>query len=296
MGAQSKKERPKRPAIRLGDINTVALVDRLRELYQAGGDPEFECFPASDELLLVLRHAEQTAGGLKVDTSKVDPKDVMGEAAVIRAKLWQYLHEQADAGQLKAIESGRAVGLPWHRFNEALCVNTKHGALQKAQRLKAEQVRRPDERRSPETARTYELVAAAEDVERLGRIARNLPLFPTAQKLCHRLLEHKDGLVLGDEADWWLDDIAGVVDDRRTDLEKANLTDLLAKFVHEIHKEGQERNRPTTTTDEARRALAAATEFIHRPRPTIPRQTARSQTGTPARRTRRRTRGGRPTR
>ncbi|NWF31390.1 hypothetical protein HW130_35140, partial [Streptomyces sp. PKU-EA00015] len=52
------------------------------------------------------------------------------------------LREQADVGQLKAIEAGRAVGMPWHRFNEALCVNTKHGAQQKAQRLKAEQVRR----------------------------------------------------------------------------------------------------------------------------------------------------------
>jgi hypothetical protein len=168
--AQLKKPRPKRPAIRLGEINTVALVDRLRELYRAGGDPEFECFPASDELLLVLRHAERTAGELRVDTTKVDPKDVMGEAAVIRTKLWQYLREQADAGQLKAIEAGRAVCMPWHRFNEALCVNTKHGTQQNAQRLKAEQVRRPDERRVPETARAYELMDAAEEVERLGRI------------------------------------------------------------------------------------------------------------------------------
>ncbi|MER5184543.1 hypothetical protein ABT009_40590 [Streptomyces sp. NPDC002896] len=138
--AQSKKPRPKRSAIRLGEINTVALADRLRELDQAGGDPKFERFPACDELLLVLRHAERMAGELRVDTTKVDPKDVMGEAAVIRTKLWQYLREQADAGQLKAIEAGRAVGTHWHRFNEALCVNSKHGAQQKAQRLKAEQV------------------------------------------------------------------------------------------------------------------------------------------------------------
>ncbi|MFG2526008.1 hypothetical protein ACGFU5_44720, partial [Streptomyces sp. NPDC048527] len=126
--AQAKKQRPRRPAIRLGDIETTALVDRLRELYKAGNDPKFEQFPASDELWLVLRHAERWAGELKVDEQRVDPKDVMGEAAVVRAKLWQYLREQADAGQLKAIESGRDVGMPWHRFNEALCVGTKHGA------------------------------------------------------------------------------------------------------------------------------------------------------------------------
>ncbi|MEU5539117.1 hypothetical protein [Streptomyces sp. NPDC020362] len=265
MVPQSKKPCPKQPAIRLGEINTVALVDRLRELYQAGGDPEFERFPATDELFLVLRHAGLTAGELKVDTSTVDPKDVMGEAAVIRAKVWPYLREQADAGQLKAIEAGRAVGMPWHRFNEALCVNTKHGAQQKAQRLKAEQVRRPDERRAPETARAHELTDAAEEVERLGRIARNLPRFPIAHPLCHQLLEHRDGLVVEGMSDWWLDGIAEVVDNRTTDLEKANLTDLLASFEREIHKLTRDRNQPATTTDEARQALTAATDFVPPP-------------------------------
>ncbi|HCA85386.1 MAG TPA: hypothetical protein DEQ61_07765 [Streptomyces sp.] len=95
-------------------------------------------------------------------------------------------------------------------------------------------------------------------------------------------------------SEWWLDDITEVVDNRATDLEKANLTDLLESFVREIHKLARERNQPATTTDEARHALTAATDFFHRPVPAIPRQQARSQTGTPARRSRRRTRG-RPT-
>ncbi|MFF1707141.1 hypothetical protein ACFVXW_09390 [Streptomyces sp. NPDC058251] len=243
-----------------------------------------------------MRHAERTASELKVDTAKIDPEEVMGEAAVIRTKLWQYLREQADAGQLKAIEAGRVVGMPWHSFNEALCVNTKHGAQQKAQRLKAEQLRRPDERRAPETARAYELMDAAEEVERLGRIARNLPRFPIAHRLCHQLLEYRDvGLLVDGMSEWWLDDIAEVVDNRTTDLEKANLTDLLGSFVREIHKLAQERNQPATMTDEARHALTTATEFVHRPGPAIPRQQARSQTGTPAWRSRRRSRGRRPT-
>jgi hypothetical protein len=95
-------------------------------------------------------------------------------------------------------------------------------------------------------------------------------------------------------AQWWLDDIAEVVDNRRTDPEKANLTDLLTSFVREIHKLVRERNQPATT-NEARQALTAATELVHRPMSAIPRQRPRSQTGTPARRSRRRTRGGRPT-
>ncbi|WP_242436015.1 transposase [Streptomyces sp. Root369] len=58
--------------------------------------------------------------------------NVVGEAAVLRAKLWQYLREQADAGQLKAIEDGRAAGVPWHHFGEAMCMTSKQGACQKA--------------------------------------------------------------------------------------------------------------------------------------------------------------------
>lgn len=88
---------------------------------------------------------------------------MVGEAAVLRAKLWQYLREQADAGQLKAIEHGRAAGMPWHHFVEALCVTSKQGAYQKAQRLKAEQVREPGERRAPEVAREHADHAAAEE-------------------------------------------------------------------------------------------------------------------------------------
>jgi hypothetical protein len=66
---------------------------------------------------------------------KDSPVNVVGEAAVLRATLWQYLREQADAGQLKAIEDGRAVGVPWQHFTEALCVTSKQGAFQKARRL-----------------------------------------------------------------------------------------------------------------------------------------------------------------
>ncbi|MFI9255171.1 hypothetical protein [Streptomyces sp. NPDC053069] len=112
----------------------------------------------------------------------------------------------------------------------------------------------------------------ADEVERLGRIARNLPRFPIARRLCHQLLEHRDGLVVDDMAEWWLDDIAAVVDNRTTDLEKANLTDLLESFVREIHKLARERNQPATATDEARQALTAATDFVHHPLPAIPRQ------------------------
>ena len=99
------RPRPKRPPIRLGEIKAGRLVNRLRGLHELGGDPAFERFPASEELYLVLDHAQTWAGKLK------QPKDslvnVVGEAAVLRATLWQYLREQADAGQMRS----RTVGL-----------------------------------------------------------------------------------------------------------------------------------------------------------------------------------------
>jgi hypothetical protein len=54
------------------------------------------------------------------DKPKGSPVNVLGEAAVLRGRPWQYLREQADAGQLKAIENGRAADMPWHHVTEAV--------------------------------------------------------------------------------------------------------------------------------------------------------------------------------
>ncbi|MFE9644327.1 hypothetical protein ACFYO0_09365 [Streptomyces sp. NPDC006365] len=81
------KPRPKRPPIRPGEIKTGRVVNRLRDLHELGGHPAYKRFPASEELFLVLEHAQTWAGKLK------QPKDSLvngvGEAAVSRAKLWR---------------------------------------------------------------------------------------------------------------------------------------------------------------------------------------------------------------
>lgn len=53
--------RSKRPPIRLREIKTGQIVNRLRELHELGGDPTYERFPASEELFLVLGHAQTWA-------------------------------------------------------------------------------------------------------------------------------------------------------------------------------------------------------------------------------------------
>ncbi|MFI0967766.1 hypothetical protein ACH4S8_41345 [Streptomyces sp. NPDC021080] len=47
----------------------------------------------------MLKHAQTWAVKLKQPQNSL--VNVVGEAAVLRAKLWQCLREQADAGQLK---------------------------------------------------------------------------------------------------------------------------------------------------------------------------------------------------
>jgi hypothetical protein len=237
------KLRTKRPPIRLRKIKTGRIVNRLRELHELGGDPAYERFPASEELFLVPDHAQTWAGKLK--QPKDSPVNVVGEVAVLRAKLWQYLREQADIGQLKAIEDGRAVGVPWTHFTEALCVASEKGAYQKARRLKAEQVREPGERRTPDVVREHEERAAAEDRAERALLLVQERRFPVAQQLGRLLPEQRDGIVLDSWAAYWLGEIAETIDDRDDPAKRARFTGWVESFV---------RGRPRTCST-ARSAL-----------------------------------------
>lgn len=264
MVSKPKRQRPKRPAIRLGEIYVPGLIDQLRELHKVGSDPRLERFPDNDDLLAVLDHAERMASSLTVPEG-MDAKTVLGEAAVIRAKLWQHLRELADVGQLKAIQDGRAAKMPWESFNEALCVATSHGAQQKAQRLEAEQVRDPQERRSPSTAREHQLRKDREAAEERRRIAVALPRFLLAQRIARQLVEHRGDLILTEMGTYWLDEIAEIIDGRDSELEKSNFVQWIGSLVREFQSWSREHQgaRPGTT-DAANAAVALAVEFVQR--------------------------------
>ncbi|MFJ9909525.1 hypothetical protein ACIRVK_43090 [Streptomyces sp. NPDC101152] len=197
-------------------------MNRLRELHELGGDPALERFPASEVLYLVLEHAQTWAGKLK--QPKESLVNVVSEAAVLRAKLWQYLREQADAGQLKAIEDGRAAGVPWNHFAEALCVTSKQGAYQEARRLKAEQVREPGERRTSEVAREHQDRAVAEERAERALLLVQERRFPIARQIGRLLLEDRDGIVLDSWAAYWLGEITETIDDRDGLAKRARFT------------------------------------------------------------------------
>ncbi|MER5345528.1 hypothetical protein ABT030_35555 [Streptomyces mirabilis] len=60
---------------------------------------------------------------------------------------------------------------------------SKQGAYQEARRLKAEQVREPDERRTPEVAREHEDRAAAEQRAELTLVLVQERRFPVARRI-----------------------------------------------------------------------------------------------------------------
>lgn len=266
-----------RPAVKplpkgAGQIDPHAAVDRLRELHEAAGDREVERFPASEELWSALLYTDRRAGALGAQAC--------GEAAVLRALLWRYVMEQAEAFQLRAVEHGREAGVEWSGFCEALGVESPQGAYQRARRLKAAQVRsRPGERRSPEFARDHEERLAEEERERRIRQSAELRRFEEVRQTCQLLLEHRDGLVLDDAANEWVSELAHVLADRRTPAEQAALIVYLRQTVDEIHQLARRTNRPSSSTPEAHRALKQATDLVHQPALPGPRRPAASQPG-----------------
>jgi hypothetical protein len=166
-------------------------------------------------------------------------------------------HAQTLAGKLKqpkAIEDGRDAGVPWSHFTEALCVTSEQGAHQ-ARRLKAEQLREPGERRTPETAREHQARAAAEQRAERALMLVQERRFPVAQQIGRLLLEHRDGIVLDSWATFWLGEIAETIDDRDAPAERARFTGWVKSFVRAVHGHARQRNQPSTTPEGARQAL-----------------------------------------
>ncbi|MFE3268079.1 hypothetical protein [Streptomyces sp. NPDC059215] len=264
---KQQQHRGTRPAKRLGTVHAAGLTDRLRELHELGGDPELERFPDPEELLLVLLHAERAAG--KLVQPEQQPINIAGEAALLRTKLWQHLRELADAKQLRAIEDGRAAGVPWDHFAEPLCVTSKQGAYQKARRLKAEQLREPGEWRTPEVATMREQRALAEERAERARVTEQVGRFSLAVRVGQMLVDHRDGLVVSGMSRYWLEEIEETIDDRTTAAERANFSGFIESFVRNILQLSKETGQSAAGTPGAQQALEKAIEFTLQQRPTI---------------------------
>ncbi|MGW4024058.1 hypothetical protein [Streptomyces sp. NPDC005009] len=267
-GRVRKSPPPTKPlvkaAARVGKIDAVAVVGDLRRLHEEAEDPSIERMAVDDEVFGALLYAEKHAAALRRL-----PSEKQKAAALKRVQLWEYLRERAEIHQARAVADARAAGAEWIELAPALAVKAASAAYNKAKRLQAA-VLADDTAHSEPVRRTPEAVVAAErrlarrrEAEQRAQEAarhRHRLLVPVAQ----RLLDHRDGLVLDEDAEYWLNEVAEVLPHCGTPTQMVSLDRYLNAAVRALSKLEQRTARPVTTDDEARPALSAAIEFLAR--------------------------------
>ncbi|MCX4581063.1 hypothetical protein OHB41_49825 [Streptomyces sp. NBC_01571] len=249
-----------KPPTRVGNLDFAALVGELRQLHELADDPDIHRMPADEELFGALQYLEAHAGALKT-------ADARRKASVTRVKLWQYLREQADSHQAKAVEDARSAEVEWAQLAPALAVNTASAAYNKSLRLRAASFAdashaEPRVRRTPEAVLEAERLAAAQTaaVRRAEQEAarRHRLLAPVAA----RLLQYRAGLDDGDDITYWLDEIEAVLPSCETPTQLVSLATYVKAVVREVRKAEHGNEYRTGMTDNARTACAAAAELL----------------------------------
>lgn len=121
-----------KPPVRIGSLDAAAVVAELRQQHENAEDPAVERMPADDELFGALLYVEKHAQALSKQ-----PAEVQRAAALKRVQLWEYLREQTELHQARAVEDARSAGAQWIQLAPALAVGAPSAAYNKAKRLKA---------------------------------------------------------------------------------------------------------------------------------------------------------------
>ncbi|MEU4173210.1 hypothetical protein AB0F46_40995 [Streptomyces sp. NPDC026665] len=248
--------------MKVGSLDAAALVGELRQLHEDAEDPAIDRMPDDAELFKALLYVEKHAGALKEDRARRD-------AAVARVTLWQYLREQADLHQAKAVEDARAAGTEWAELTPALAVGTPSAAYNKAMRLRAAALTATSQegqavRRTPEAVlaaeRQIELRAAAERRAEEEAARRHTLLVPVAQ----RLVRCRGEFVDDDDVEFWLDQIEAVLPNCRTATQVVSLGTYVEALVRALCQIERHTAQPVGSSDEACLAYAAARELSAR--------------------------------
>ncbi|GGN46341.1 hypothetical protein [Streptomyces fuscichromogenes] len=244
--------------VRIGKLDTKAIIGELRQLHEDAEDESVGLMPADEELFGALLHLEANAGALKSEEAR-------RKAAIKRVMLWEYLREQADLHQAKAIEQARADGIEWADLVPALAVNAPSAAYNKAKRLQAAVLTEasqgdPPVRRTPEAVRDAKRQAAARAaVQRRAEAEaarRHAALAPVAQ----RLLDHRAGLDDDEDVSYWLDQVAAVLPSCQTPTQLVSLQTYMEAVVRELRRKQRETGKAAASTPEALLAYAMAAE------------------------------------
>lgn len=250
--------------VRIGALDARAVVGELRQMHEDAGDPDVERMPADEELFGALLYAERHSQALRRRSAAAQRA-----AALKRVRLWEYLREQADVHQARAVDDARGSGAQWVELAPALAVNAPSAAYNKAKRLKAVQL--VDEtpqgravRRTPEAVLEAERRIAREQVaERRAQEAAQLQhelLVPVAD----RLLKERASLRIDEDVEYWLEEIEAVLPHCETPLQMVSLQRYVDAALRALSKLEKRTARPVALTDEAQLALAAAVELRQR--------------------------------
>ncbi|GGT72304.1 hypothetical protein GCM10010207_82880 [Streptomyces atratus] len=259
--------RPTKPLLkapmRIGSLDAPAVVGELRQMHEDAEDPDVERMPADDELFGALLYAEKYVQALRRQ-----PPEVQRAAALKRVQLWEYVREQTEVHQVRAVDDARQAGAQWIELAPVMAVGAPNGAYNKAKRLKAvelidETPQSPPVRRTPEAVlkaeRRLVLEQAAERRAREAAMRRHELLVPVAT----RLLAQREFMQRDDDVDYWLEEIEAVLPYCRTPLQMVSLSRYLDAALRALSKVEKRTARPVGFTDEARLALAAAVELQH---------------------------------
>ncbi|MGW4597500.1 hypothetical protein ACWEOA_19620 [Streptomyces sp. NPDC004457] len=257
--------RPTKPLVkapmRIGPLDAPAVVGELRKMHENAEDPDVERMPADDELFGALVYAEK-----HVQALRGQPPEVQRAAALKRVQLWEYLREQTEVHQARAVDDARRAGAQWIELAPALAVGAPNAAYNKAKRLKAVQLidgtpQAKPVRRTPEAVLDAERrIALEEAAERRAQEAaqrRHELLVPVAT----RLLEQRESLQRDEDADYWLEEIEAVLPHCRTPLQVVSLNRYLDAALRALLKLEKRTGRSPALTDEARLVLDAAVEL-----------------------------------
>lgn len=229
-------------------------------MHEEAEDPSVDRMPDDEELFKALLYLERQAGCLKDDQARRD-------AAIKRVRLWQYVREQADVHQAKAVADARSARAEWADLMPALAVNTPSAAYNKATRLRVAALAAQGE---PAVRRTPEAVLAAERRIEARAIAtrraeeeaarRHELLVPVAQ----RLLDCRSALAEDDDVEFWLEQMEAVLPHCTTATQMVSLGTYLEALVRVLRKLGRHSPQAVCSTSEARSAYAAAEELLRR--------------------------------
>ncbi len=207
----------------LGRTSIPEVVAALYALHDRAEDPRLDRFPEPEDLIGVLTYTGQQSAALRDALARA-------ESTRLRLILVRHLRVALDVHELKAIHDGRSIMdgskhvLSWAALAPMLGVDSRNGALLRAQRLEVAKDLDPEEQRTPEALRRRR-------AEAQRTALRHGELTAAVRKLLSLRHDLPDDPDLAED----LDDIAALVEVRRpSQRQQASLAARLRLLLRDI--------------------------------------------------------------